>query len=482
MIFEDSAVHALPLAYIAAGKGLQINPAPGTPLSEMVRATNLGGMCTPVDPGHLSDFINNDLSKTLEIMTSGSGEAITTHDGIVDSFITDIAKAVNAHVSFAKNVVKPVIVDMVDKATVFLKTQHDPASEITIEVKSFPKPMLNSGFETSVYKFQDKPCLEPETFITAGEMSGMGLMELMKSGSKDFDDDIGEWFINYGEVRASLIWNNLFRDFSVSKPVEAFNFQDINNKNSVDDFLAIHLLSRKLYEEVPEGVTMELKTFKNIAAQYRDWSGVKLVEFYEKYKSSIALKTLVTATDNRTKTIYVNAPIYKDWLETGGSNEVLLGLFISGNLNFSQSLIDERKEDLINQWNTYVSFKRTAVKNQSFNSFKDILTIAFADEMKVLREEEKEFVNSTPNFIEVVSKIFNDELNKLVFRDMEDIYTTCLKLVCRSRFYYTSSEDILEGINSAVRANPNIDIREAALLSTIEYVCDFVCNQLTLTS
>jgi hypothetical protein len=478
MIFADSVTHALPLALIAGKKGLQINPVPGTPLAELVRATNSTVDVSCGTGNVLDNEFSSLLGCNIETLTSG-GDIITTHDGIVDSFITDIATAVKQHISFAKNVVKPIVVDMAEKTIEFLKEQPDPAAEMQVVVKSFPKPMTNAGFETSINKYDGVANITPDIQITGGEMTGAALLELMKTGSKDFDSDIGEWFVNYGEVNACLLWDNLFRKPGDVKTETVFGFDEIRTANSVDDFLAIHLLARKLYDEVPENIAMENKVFKNAVAQYRDWSGAALFAHYAKYNSSIKLKTLVVGLDDRAKKITVNEPVYKAWLETGGNNEVLLGLLISGQLVFAQSLIDDRKEEFLSKWNTYLAFKRTASKNQVFNQFKDVLTIVFADEMKSFREEEQEFVNSNPDYTTSVTRKFKEQIDSLIFKDMEDVYSTCLKLVCRARFFYTDAEDILVGINEAVAANPKIDIREAALLSTIEYVCDYVCNQLT---
>ena len=71
---------------------------------------------------------------------------------------------------------------------------------------------------------------------------------------------------------------------------------------------------------------------------------------------------------------------------------------------------------------------------------------------------------------------------RVEMHSMENIYKTARKLVCRARFYYTSSDKILAAIEEYTNSNPDIDPQEAALMATIEYVADFVAEQLTITT
>ena len=62
-----------------------------------------------------------------------------------------------------------------------------------------------------------------------------------------------------------------------------------------------------------------------------------------------------------------------------------------------------------------------------------------------------------------------------------DIWEVASRVVAERIFYYTDAYCILTGINDACKQNPNIDVNEAALLSTIEYVCEYVCDQLVVS-
>lgn len=484
MIDKNSALFSVPLAMLAASKGLVVSPVEGTPLSELVKSTNdmllCAGQCVANDETDATQLMN--FAETVGAYSTADEE--TAHDTTMDSFTSEISKAVANHISFAKNVVKPVIIVMVDEVQKAMGEVVCPSSNFKIEIVDLPKPMQNAGFETSINKFAEKPLLPPEGELRLGEISPQGILELMKTGSKEYDERISEWFVVKGDLFFMDIWNNLFRDFKEGKPSTVFGFAEClsNQVDAVDFALAIHLLSRKLYDEVPENTGLSLAAFRNLAAQYREASGVKLNQEYLRYANILQNKILVSFISNDSKTCKVNGAVYRDWLKAGGSNEVLLGMLVGNKTVYSQALIDEDKQKFITDWNSYSLFNITAEKNKSFNRFKDILTLSFGNLLNNQSTEEKENTDQFPLFKSKVEECFLNELNNLKSGDMNDIYNVCTKLVCRARFYYTDSEKILVGINDAVKANPNIDIREAALLSTIEYVTDFISDQLKIST
>ena len=485
MIDKNSALYSIPLATLSANKGIVINPVNGTPLAELVKVTNdlvaAGNACSAIGGETLEGFAE-DLGRCVTATT----EVSTGHDTLLDSYIDEISKAVSNHVSFAKNVVKPAIVEMVEDVQKGLGEVVSPSSNFKIEIIDLPKPMQNAGFETSISKFAEKPYILPEGELRLGEISPQGVLELMKTGSKEYDDRISEWFVAKGDLFFMNIWNNLFRDFKEGKPSVVCSFNDyLTSKPGyevADAALAIHLLSRKLYDEVPENTGLSLSNFRDLVAQYREASGIKLNLEYLRYANILKNKILVAFIKPDGKEILVNGAVYRDWLNNGGTNEVLLGMLVGNKSVYNQALIDEAKEGFLKDWNSYTVFNSSSEKNKTFNRFKDVLALSFAKILADMSDLEKEATVNAPNYSEKVSTNFKDELSKLKTSDVDDIYTTCLRLICRARFYYTDAEKILVGINEAVKANPNIDIREAALLSTIEYVIDYISDQLTVSN
>jgi hypothetical protein len=154
---------------------------------------------------------------------------------------------------------------------------------------------------------------------------------------------------------------------------------------------------------------------------------------------------------------------------------------LSGKRLFNKIAIDEEVNELKQRWHTYVLFHNAAENNRSFDMFKDILRVQFEAGLGGIMEGEKSFIDKTPHYFDIIRSKFENELKALKADSMQCLDTAALKLICRSRFYYTQAEAILMDIQQAAAVNPEIDVREAALLATINYVTDYVADQLTLT-
>lgn len=481
MINKDACVGSLALATIAAESDAYIAPISGSPLEELVKATNSMVGMLPMDleaTGNpkleLMNFCSN-----LEFVTNNS-EKDSVHSQLMDSFTETISKAVGKHNSFAKNVVMPVVAGIADKVIKMVGEEISPAAEFNIEVVDLPKPMQNAGLESTIEAFDGKSFLEPTTEFRFEEVSPQEILEIMQSGSKEFDDKVNEWFASKGDQFFLDVWGNLFRDFKIAKPSKVYNFVDgVNNfEDGVDIALAVYLISRKIKEDIPENNKMELKQYKTLCFEYINASGVRLMREYRRYSSVIKNKSLIISYNPDGQGCRVNGAVYRQWLKEGGNNEIILGLIVGKRTIYSTTLIDAEKQELHKDWHDYFMFSKTSQKNKSFNRFKDVLAIAFAESFADPMAEERDFIQATPNYAQKVKQYFNEQVDCLVTKDLTDVYNTCLKIVCRSRFYYTDAEKILRGINEAVAINPSVDVREAALMSTTEYVIDYVCDQL----
>ncbi len=69
-----------------------------------------------------------------------------------------------------------------------------------------------------------------------------------------------------------------------------------------------------------------------------------------------------------------------------------------------------------------------------------------------------------------------DQAKDLRGRFYEDLYGTIRKLVCNAIFPHTNALQILEAIDAVCHENPKIEVREAALLATIEIVATWVAK------
>lgn len=482
MINKQTALSALPLAMMADAKGVMIVPVAGTPLADLVTITTNGltsfkyGTEQDLDAAtHLQEACS-----LLEFSTCGNDGILSNHDRSIDCYVPELAKAVTSHISFAKNIVMPVVMQMADTVKKEMEVVVSASAEFCINTIDLPIPMRSSSFEEVVSKYNGRVLIKPERDLALAAMTAEGILELIKTGSKITDTEIELWYAGVSGDLATCVWNNVFRDFKTSNPAVVKSIEELF-KDPVDGInasLLVFLISRKLYDEVPEETGMTLVVYKDVVSQIRDYSGTMLSNEYNRYNASVRNKTLIIGFSPNRKTINVNGAVYREWLKTGGNNEIILGMVVSNTPLYSVTLIDASADKFVAAWNTYEQYSNTAAKNNSFNKFKQILKICFARDLANLSEIEKDLLIEKPSLHASVSQYFEEEMEKLRTNDMLDIHNECLKLVCRSRFYYTDAEKILQGINDAVKMNPNINIRDAAAMATCEYVFDYISDQM----
>ena len=83
-----------------------------------------------------------------------------------------------------------------------------------------------------------------------------------------------------------------------------------------------------------------------------------------------------------------------------------------------------------------------------------------------------------PAHAKEVTARFEEELRGVKFTDMDCIDSVCCRLLTRARYYYTSAEKILSDIEAITKDKPQLPVKEAALFATINYVVDYVTDQI----
>ena len=244
--------------------------------------------------------------------------------------------------------------------------------------------------------------------------------------------------------------------------------------------LAIFLLANKLFNEIDESAQdMNLKVYQEAMVQYREYGGtltinnLNLIAQYEKTEQ------LIINIDNIRHKAKVNGRVYTKWLSEGGSVEVIFGLIASGDTNTSRNMIDKKSDYYMREWEAYETYYRVNEGNKLFDNFKDFVSASFFSLMDTFDDSETDYINAHPKYMENVKELLGREINAIRSDDMEKVYDVALRVIGKCRFYYTSSYNILADIQEASKVNPDTDVREAALLATINYIADYLADQMT---
>jgi len=477
MLSREALVAALPLTSVLDSNRIVLSPVNNSPLFELVRATRsdpnfntFNDATGEFDPS--VDSICYIANKKDDVL------GYSPHDKAMDDITVTVGNAVREHMLFAKNVVAPAVEELVNKTILFMQEQT-PSSLLGMEVITWspPKPMLNSSLETSVRRFEEVPYDVPKLAMKLPSLTVSEIIELMQSGSGGLDKDIAEWASIKGESFFINIWENVFQikqaELNERVPV---TFRDFvyDREDAWDCALAIYLISRRLVDDPLPNTEMNMSAFNSLIVEYRNQSGVRLCHAFDDLNKVDKVQQLIKSMTDRKTVVYES--VYRKWVEAGGENEVLFGNLLATPSVVTVDELNARATELKEIWNKHAAITAIIDRNKRFSKTKEVLLRNFQQQIRdVSIGDEATLANR-----ETILKRFGEQLEYVREDEIVDLWTLCLKLVCRSRFYRTEAERILLGIERVKKENPQINVREAAAVSIIEYCAWWIASQFTV--
>lgn len=458
-------------AQILGARDLSLSPKEGSPLAQLVALT-LGGL-------QASDA-NPEAHAAMLTQTSDTDEVCSAMDFARDS----LARDVNKHISFAKNVVAPAIEEYTRLVSQEVeRAVNNNKADYRIVNRELPEPLYNSSLISTVEREAQGSSLMPETQVRLAVLAPQAIYEMMISGSGTFDEQIRVWISKVGDTFFHSVYGSLFSEEAGSTVETSYSWDELfnNRVTGADAALAVFLIAQHLEANVPEGVQMSLSDYKHLLLQYRKAAIERMARELTQHKANIDTGLMVVEYNPRERTVTVNGDVYRAWLETGGSPEVLGGALVAGNAGYTVMTIDENKERYVEGLQSYVSMAIAERRNDSFSIFLRALREGYRSSMLNLTNEESEMAMNA-QYKETAQDHFDRELANVRPIAIDCVSDTCLALLCRSRFYYTDAEKFLCAMKSAAKANPKIEPREAALIATIQYVAEYLAEQIDVVA
>jgi hypothetical protein len=461
--------------------GYRLLPVVNTPLSSLNADVNVAH---PTNGSN--DFTPNPAEYIAYANSTTPGQDVSIYTANVESTARTVARYVQSHLSFAKNVVKPLITEFVEVFTERTNSLYvSPSSNLTIEKLDLPAPMLESDLKDMIDDYSKVHFVDNSYADFKGpDLSIVEITELMKTGNKSVDAAIDAWVAQVGEEFFIQIYERSFGTVKGGYPrIHLIS----NQEHCWSSTLAVFLMANKLHGNPWKEVGMSLVDYNVAVAKLRDNAGNVLSNIYSIFESYAKTQTLVrTAFGNK---ITVVAPVYNEWIEAGNNDAVLYSILITGKrLNFVNE-INAAKVDLLKAWELHSAMTISTERNRKFVTMRK----TFYDTMFEIVER-----NADPVFSHLKSegegidhvqmqeyKTFKAKFEEcytyLREEDFVDIWKLAKHVVCDMLFYYTDAGEILNGIEDACKTNPDMEVDEAALLSTIAYVTRYVCNQMTIS-
>lgn len=480
MLTNDAIKEAISVAQEFDRRELILTPTSGTPLAALCEASTL---CDAQDVGQTA-YEPDPLF--IEQQSAGwTNGAQSAHDALLSDMVVDIAGHVQNHLQFAKTVVRPVIQELVTEVEERIKAL--PLSleyALDIVVLDPPEPMISPAFEEMVAEFKEVAYVPVTDYMSLPLLSGAEVLSHMATGAAETDEAVAIWAAKKGDAFFQHVWECVF---TASPTAERFDNLIQDRRTGTDAALTVFLLCKRMYDNPIEGVVMTLPDFNGKIAQLRNQAALRLSHAYEEYARDSKMNLLIKNYSNQE--VVVNGNVYRKWLEEGGNNAVIFGSMLTDRPAKFVMDLDGKRAELLALWERHNQMLTVGERNRRFVRYKDILRgslhnlvageglqrcfghLAQGDiPVTTNQAEYQQFLANVDQFVDSLREV-----------DFKNLWELSLQAVCQCMFFYTDADRILGGIERACTDNEGIEIREAALLSLIDYVVDYVCNQMTLS-
>ena len=477
MISQDTVKEVVPLAEKATKQGLTLVAEADTPLKNLCDLSSVNEPVLLKEEEPVTSLESIDDAAIVEYTTDAS---TSNHNTEIDSLVEQLTGSIAGHLSFARNIVLNNVTTYCARVKQDLsELDQDPISEFEIKQVSLPKFLHESNVQDLLNKYSGLNYFEPSEMPYYEAKGPEELTELVMFGTANIDSSIAKWLSNCNPDILTKTWLDFFADplDAVHANKDDFITSIEKNITGVDTAIAIFLLARGVLEKMPEGSGKDKDQLKRVMDQYLDTVSTRLLRAIRVNQTHNNQGVVVTSVDRLGKKIYVNKEPYLSWLAEGGKNEVLLGCFVSEIRASTKKDLLDNAETALRAWGNFVQVSTTRYMNTRMNAFLSSLRSNFFTMLKDREElEEEMFIN--PAHLENVTAHFEEEIESVSTNDLNQIELVCTRLMAKGRYYYTDAYRILSDIASLTQENDQLHVKEAATLVMINYVADYVTDQI----
>lgn len=481
MLRNTSIDAVIPLTTKLTNANALVEAMPQTPLHEAVAACyhptlDANSQFTRVDD--LSIFMVRE--RLLDGSNSKDLSGTVPHNVVMGKMVEVVAKTVQGNLQFARNVVNPLVKEVVNDVDKAVTDANVSSVKLLSVVPAFYHDIWNSPvLESMVSPYGDAAVKAFKSLNIHPAMTPEESVELLSAGNARFDKEVADWAGKLGADKVADIYATYF---STTGRGDSQMIELIGNPANRETVLAIHLFARKLKTKVLDGIDMDIGDYREEMTTIVEQTGRALVRAMERRAREARQKSLVVAMPEvrpeyvtaENGQIIVNGDTYNEWLAAGGTPEILFGAYLSEGGYGYQELLDKGKEyaDIwIRQSKLLQARFEADVAGVKIRALRD----AVARQINAIKDEDLVVARAVlhTRLTEHLDSINNGRLN--------DLPGLSRWLLCNVMFAHTDAEKILVAIDDVSRANPEMDMREAALHATIQFVTAWVAKLFKVT-
>ena len=452
--------------------GKVVAPVPGTPL-ELLNNTVPYMECSEHADYAVHDIIGQSQHQAY------SEEGKSHHCVELDAIVKSSARRVRALLDLARNFVNPMVEQVIEDINQEYSRRLEKVAVNLEVVTSAQNPLFKNS---SIRDLASTRAKDIGTAVTGRPSYYSDFISdkinYLSTAVVGLEAELAMFFGQKGEEYLSNIFERFFRKDNVWE----LNVED-------EDALAVLLFCYKLAsdrdsENFIEGVGLgevreSLERLSNLAANRLKSQFVKFDRREKNKRLIVSYPEPNQKLTNRGKTeplqIVVEEELYKEFLETGGSPDLLCGAYITDQEREVSALIANQTK-YIERWQRRVNSIRQTNEQAKFDILKRSIVNSLYKQLgdDVTQAEGVPFDRS-----DVMAKVtaYLAEVSPLV---VNNPYPTILRIVTLFVFQNKHAERFLLDMQEINKHNPEIDMRHVAAQATLNYIINWVRSQLVI--
>lgn len=398
--------------------------------------------------------------------------SLSEHQSATLTLVDELAPLVQSHIRMSREIGQSAIA-LAEGVRKYVESSELETATGQFNIKKDETPSLFS--ESSILGLLENTTplvtTAPEGGICSGPRDFETLLGYLVNGNERLDSKFKELVASFDQGWLENVWYGVFSPgLSVASNYAVRNILALPSGERLCVAFASYVIAEKLFKDTPSDALGSLGEFERKAADLRDSmlsiaQGALAERTYQNENKVIALG--YRPYENL---VIVNGPVYRDWLEKGGSPEMILGSMISGDHAYTADDFSERGDKFLKQWVGYCTFFNAESDARRATFLRSIYRACFTETMGNILPFEEAFRKSHPKFAEECITRAEQALEGMGIDRLSDLHYVCLKLVAGLRFDYTPAYQILQDIDNIKKSSPDTETREAALVAAVNYL------------
>lgn len=472
MIGFSTAKEAITLAQTYNAKGVVFTTQASSPLNSLVSKL-LGSASIARDEEIICPEYISALSDNFGAQNRGEA---TSYDMELEATAKTIAAHVRSHMSYARNVITPVIAEYVKTLTEHVQNLScNPEKDFKVNINRVPAPLKATSLREHLSSYADSN-VRPNLSLPGDDRTEEELRASIIESIPGLEEELGSWVSSKPTGYFKAIWD------------ERFSKKGTRNKydRDIDYLLSVYVIAGRVQDTPGAESGMSLAQWQRDASEMHIEAGQQLTRLMARIDDQIKLGVLITAWE--TGSVSVNELVYNDWIEKGGSVTLLMAATLQSRVPTIVADIEADVQKLNQDWTRYLALQNSIFTSRKFSLMKEAAVYHLPMVVKGFAKQiYAPFGGDETNFEKLsvhqnFHKLLTEKSAHIRAADFEDLWKFARMLVCDTVFHFTDGGDLLRYREEAFKTNPDISSDDAEFLSRIEYVIDYVFDQLSVSN